>query len=215
MQIPVFPINHIYGHILSPWINQPFFLIPLSFLALIASGKTTSIFLVENITQITTLSMTVDDAIGESLDKVGRALGFPYPGGVYMDQSFRVQDAIFPFPKMNLSKPFSFSGIKNYAFNLIKQVANKQQVYQNNIASSFVKATIDYLIDKLQYHQKKHNIKAISIGGGVAANRYFQTRLANLFDQVYMPQKKYTTDNAAMIAYVRYCQTQNNKKPCN
>lgn len=209
LNIKAFAINHIYGHIFSSFIDQK---LKFPFLALIASGKTTSIFLVKDTKKIVELTKTLDDAIGESIDKVGKKLGYDYPCGPLMDLDFDLKKAVYPFPKQKVTNHFSFSGIKNYAFNLITKLQKNDQNHFDKVkvASSYLKSTIDTLIAKLQYYQTKYHIDTIAIGGGVAANSYFQNQIEKLFQNHYTPKKCYATDNAAMIAYYHYCNTINN-----
>jgi N6-L-threonylcarbamoyladenine synthase len=140
LKIPLIPIDHIYGHVYSFAINN-IKQISYPFMSLIVSGGHTSIYLVKSVNDIRTLNQKNDDAIGEILDKVGRTLGFSYPGGVNIDKSFNPN-------KTNLKlihhfKPeakFSFSGIKTHIFNLINNIKmKKQRVDKILISSSLLK----------------------------------------------------------------------------
>lgn len=202
LNVPVYKINHIHGHILSPFINsEPIF----PFLSLIASGKTTSIYLVNSPIDIVELTKTVDDAVGETFDKIGKALGYPYPGGPWIDKNFDINKAVLKFSNQKIENNFSFSGIKNKVITLIN---NKKQKNENldivEIGSSFMKWAIDTLISKLSYYSKKFGCKTICIGGGVASNSYFKSEIKKIFDNSFIPEKKYATDNAAMIGYLCY-----------
>lgn len=202
LKIPVIGINHIHGHILSPFINQkPIF----PFLSLIASGKTTSIFIVKSAKDIIELNKTVDDAIGETFDKIGKALGYPYPGGPWIDKNFDLNKAILNFSTQPIKANFSYSGIKNNILSLIhnKKVKN-QEIDVITIGSSFMKWAIDSLIKKLKYYSEEYKCETICIGGGVAANSYFQSETKKIFKNSFVPEKQYATDNAAMIGYMAF-----------
>lgn len=199
LDIKAYEINHIHGHIFSPFINsKPQY----PFLSLIASGKTTSIFLVKNENEIIELTKTLDDAIGEVFDKVGKALGYNYPAGPLIDQNFDIKKTNIKFFKPKIEQDFSFSGIKNKVITMIKNL-EKQNKYIDKIeiGSSFMKWAIDNIINKLNFYSKKYNCKNICIGGGVAANSYFKSEIKKIFLNSYVPKKEFATDNAAMIGY--------------
>lgn len=199
---PIEAIDHITGHILSPFIDS----IPIyPYLSLIASGKTTSIFLVKDVNDIELLNYTLDDAFGEALDKVGVCLDINYPAGPVFDKLFDENKAIIKLPSLPAKNKFSFSGVKSQMIKLIKtdQLNNNLQP-KDVYASSFLKWGIDNIIKKLKYYQNIYHINTVTIGGGVAANTYFQKCIKSLFKNSFVPNKKYATDNAAMISYVAY-----------
>lgn len=196
------PINHIHAHILSPFINQkPVF----PFLSLIASGKTTSIFLVKSPTDIKELIKTVDDAVGETFDKIGKKLGYPYPGGPEIDKNFDISKACIDFSIKNNHNFFSFSGLKNKVFTYINKLEkNNDYIDKVAIGSSFNKCAIDTIIEKLNEFRLLYNCEYVCIGGGVACNSYFKAQIKKLFKNSFVPKKEYATDNAAMIGYLSY-----------
>lgn len=199
LDIECIPINHIHGHILSPFINsEPTY----PFISLIASGKTTSIFLVENANKIIEITKTKDDAIGEMFDKVGKALGYSYPGGPKIDKFFDINKATISFQFPPVENDFSFSGIKNKFLSLINNEKNKNKFVDTiTIGSSFMKYSIDLIIKKLKFYKEKIKTDCICIGGGVANNSYFKSEIKKLFKNSYVPKSEYSTDNAAMIAF--------------
>lgn len=202
LNINCYGINHIHGHILSPFINS----IPtFPYISLIASGKTTSIFIVKSPNEIIEVCKTVDDAIGEVFDKIGKQLDYPYPGGPWIDKNFDINKATIKFKTQENEKNFSFSGIKNKVINLIKkEKESKNFVDKVTIGSSFMKWSIDLLIKKIDYFSNLYGCKVIAIGGGVAANSYFQSEIKKIFSKSFVPKKKYSTDNAAMIGYAHF-----------
>ena len=202
LDIECIPINHIHGHILSPFINSN---ANYPFLSLIASGKTTSIFLVENANKIVEITKTKDDAIGEMFDKVGKALGYSYPGGPKIDKNFDINKATITFNFPPVESDFSFSGIKNRFLSLINNSKNKnEEIDVITIGSSFMKYSIDLIIKKLRFYKNKLNTDCICIGGGVANNSYFKSEITKLFKNSYVPESQFSTDNAAMIAFAYY-----------
>lgn len=197
--VNVYPINHIHGHIFSPFINS----IPeYPFLSLIASGKTTSIFLINSPNEIIELVKTQDDAVGEAFDKIGKILGYPYPGGPQIDKNFDASKAILKFPYPQINKDFSFSGIKNRIFSMINTAKMKNEsIDVITIGSSFMKWSIDVLLKKLIFFASKYSVKSVCIGGGVSSNSLFKNEIKKVFSNYKIPQKEYSCDNAAMIGY--------------
>lgn len=202
LDIECVPINHIHGHILSPFINStPTY----PFMSLIASGKTTSIFLVKSANKIIELTKTVDDAIGEAFDKVGKALGYDYPAGPKLDKFFDISKATIVNQFPPIEKDFSFSGIKNKYLSIINSSKMKnEKVDVITIGSSFLKYSIDLIIKKLKHYKQKYNVDCVCIGGGVANNSYFKKEITSIFSNSFVPESKYSTDNAAMIGYAYY-----------
>lgn len=196
------PINHLYGHLFSPYINkneEPHF--PL--LGLVISGGHTTIYLAHNYKEIEILNQTKDDAVGEVYDKVSRALGMGYPGGPKIDKLYDPNQATITFLKNNFEPhlQFSFSGIKTAVLNCINSLnLKKQPLNVAQIASSFQKTIIDEVIRKLKYYINKHNIKSLSLGGGVAANNYLRNEVMKLsLNYINISELKYTGDQASMI----------------
>lgn len=202
LNIKAYPINHIHGHVLSPFINSE---VKYPFISLIASGKTTSIYVAKNANDITEVIKTDDDALGETFDKIGKALGYPYPQGPWIDKNFVLEKATIEFPHPQINKNFSFSGIKNRVISLINNKKNKKEYIDKiEIGSSFQKWAIDILMDKLEFFKEKYNTSIVAIGGGVSANSLFKTRIKELFDYSFVPEKEYSCDNAAMIGFAFY-----------
>jgi N6-L-threonylcarbamoyladenine synthase len=139
LHTPTIPINHMYGHIYSFAIDN-IKSIKYPFLSLIVSGGHTTIYLVKSLTDIVVLNESSDDAVGETLDKIGRILGLPYPGGVSIDKIFDSHKSNLPLihhfqPEEN----FSFSGIKTHILNLVNRYKmNKQKIDKTLIASSLL-----------------------------------------------------------------------------
>lgn len=196
------PINHLYGHLFSPYINndiEPIF--PL--LGLVISGGHTIIYLAKSYSDIEILNTTQDDAVGEVYDKVARALGMGYPGGPKIDKIFNVSKANINFLKNNfpVDKQFSFSGIKTSVLNYINIAKQKSKNLDvEAISSSFQKIIIDEVIRKINYYAKLNSVETISIGGGVAANNYLRSEIKKIgCKNINISELKYTGDQASMI----------------
>ncbi|WP_052270431.1 tRNA (adenosine(37)-N6)-threonylcarbamoyltransferase complex transferase subunit TsaD [Malacoplasma penetrans] len=202
LDVECVPINHIHGHILSPFINS----VPkYPFMSLIASGKTTSIFLVKSANEIIELTKTRDDAIGEIFDKVGKALGYDYPAGPKLDKYFDISKATITPSFPPVKNDFSFSGIKNKFLSIINSSKMKnEEIDTITIGSSFLKYSIDLIIKKLKYYKDEYSVDCVCIGGGVANNNYFKQEIKKLFSDSFVPESKYSTDNAAMIGFAYY-----------
>jgi N6-L-threonylcarbamoyladenine synthase len=139
LNVPILPINHMYGHIYSFAINDDA-KISYPFISLVISGGHTSIYLVKSIKDIQVLNETADDAVGETLDKVGRILGFAYPGGVNIDKTFNLKKANLKLIRhFKPEEKFSFSGIKTHILNLVNQNKMlKHKIDKVAIASSLL-----------------------------------------------------------------------------
>ena len=210
---PYVAVNHIEGHILSPFLwdkNTPRPALQFPFLALIVSGGHTSLFVARGFSQYYLIAQTVDDSAGEALDKVARLLGLNYPGGKEMDKISVSTPAKgqYTFPKVTLkdkSFNFSFSGLKTQALQMIHKTNMAQHKTEiPYFCADFQKAVVEHLMDRLHQSAKKYKeIRFVVIAGGVSANsrlrkqatEWAQKHSLNLF----LPPIKYCTDNAGMI----------------
>ena len=217
---PYIAINHIEGHILSPFLwdqDNPSSSLLFPFLSLIVSGGHTYLFEVKDFGQYYLISRTQDDAAGEVLDKIARLLGLGYPGGAQMDKvSQSVSPGRYRFPKIKLkenSLNFSFSGLKTSAVHLIQKIKpleNKELIPY--ICADFQFAVIDQIIDRLNQVTEQKKIKSIAIAGGVSANSRLRKEALSWAEQknitLVLPPLKYCTDNAAMIGFTGLTQLQ-------
>ncbi|MEG0124237.1 MAG: tRNA (adenosine(37)-N6)-threonylcarbamoyltransferase complex transferase subunit TsaD [Malacoplasma sp.] len=211
LNIKCYPINHIHAHAYSPFISE----MPphKSFLSLIVSGKTTSLFLVKK-NKFIEIAKTLDDALGEVYDKIGKALGLKYPAGALIDKMFDIKKATITININQQHKVFSYSGIKSYILNLIEKEKVNNQFDVEVIASSFQKWVIDNLVKKLVYFKNENDVELITIGGGVASNSYLRERLNKVFTSTKIPLSTYSCDNAAMIAYLHFVNEYFNNLDC-
>jgi N6-L-threonylcarbamoyladenine synthase len=206
---PLIPINHIEGHLYSSFINNEFINPP--FLGLIISGGHTEIIIVEKIGKYKILGETRDDAIGEAFDKVARMLGLPYPGGPIIDEKSyygNSKSIFFTRPYLKGSWDFSFSGIKTAVLNYIKKNPIKSEKHLNDICSSFNQAVAETIVYKSFKAVKEFKLKQIVLGGGVSNNSlirkmFIDNGLKHCI-KIFLPNKIYCTDNAAMIGCVAY-----------
>ena len=211
---PLIPVHHIRGHIAANYLAYPDLEPP--FLCLVVSGGHTMFIEVKDYTEMRILGTTLDDAAGESFDKVARVLGMPYPGGAALDKAAKLGDETkYTLPR---SKPgenpynMSFSGLKTAALNLIHHA---QQVGEEldipSLCASFSAAVSDTLIPRAVMSLKETGYRKIAVAGGVAANSRIRADLLSaakeLGAQVYMPPLSLCGDNGAMIgaqAYYEY-----------
>ena len=205
-KIPLVAVNHLEGHIFSPFLEKTKPDYP--FIALIVSGGHTCLYRVDDFGKYFELGRTRDDAAGEAYDKVSKLLGHGYPGGPVIDSLSRDgnPDAIsFPRAYLPESLDFSFSGLKTAVLQYVKSEINPPI---NDIAASFQAAVVDVLVRKTEWAIRKERIKRITLSGGVAANsalRQKMQKMANEIEgEVYMPSVSLCTDNAAMIAAAGY-----------
>ena len=215
---PLIYVNHIHGHIYANYLEEDF-TFPL--LALVVSGGHTELVLMKDHMDFEILGETLDDAVGEAYDKVARVVNVGYPGGPIIDKMAHIGNPTYPLPHIKLSKDsldFSFSGLKSAVINLCHNANQRgEAIDANNLAASFQNAVIDVLVSKTSKAATMHNVKQVIIAGGVAANKglrsAMQEAMNNLNIKLTVPQFKYCTDNAAMIAaagYHKYIKEQKN-----
>ncbi len=209
-QIPFIGVNHIEGHIYANVLGHPEIKPPL--LCLTVSGGHTDLLFMEKWGSYQILGQTTDDAAGEAFDKIARVLGLGYPGGPVIDKMAKgAQDDLEFVQKGNLtgSYNFSFSGLKTAVINYIqhqKQLGLDLDI--SRIAASFQKSAVTQLTAKLFHAVRHYDVDTILLSGGVAANSllrdYCQREAKRLGKQLFFPEFKLCTDNAAMIAAAGY-----------
>lgn len=205
LRIPILAVNHIEGHLLIGFNQQNFPSIP--FMGLIVSGGHSGLYLYKISHGIALVGTTRDDAAGEALDKIGRLLGLPYPAGVYIDKlSHLANPKHFTFSaalEKQATLDFSFSGLKTAAKMAIEKKIKNQQALAN-FCASIQNSISNALLRKALLACQKHNVYNLVLGGGVAANtklRHEAIIISLIYSlNVYLPEKKYCSDNAVMIA---------------
>lgn len=204
---PLVGVNHLEGHISANYITHPDLEPP--FLCMLTSGGNTQIVYVKNYCDMEVLGRTRDDAIGEAFDKVARVIGLTYPGGPKIDKLAEQGKATINFPKTHFENlDFSFSGIKTAVINLHHK---NPEVNKANLCMSFEKAVTEVLTENIEKAIKQTGIKKVVLAGGVSANTHIREEFEKLGQklnvQIYKPDLKLCTDNAAMIGsagYYRY-----------
>ncbi len=217
LDIPIVMVNHLQGHLLADFIRQPGKEVnepAFPYLCLLVSGGNSQIVRVDAPLQYTMLGQTIDDAVGEAFDKCSKMMGLGYPGGPVIDRLARQGDPDrFKFTKPHIpGLDYSFSGIKTSLLYFVRdEMAKDPEFMEKNkedICASFQKTLIDILMDKLVKAAKQTGIKDITIGGGVSANSGLRERLRSEGEKrgwrTFLPEFKFTTDNAAMIAIAGY-----------
>ncbi len=201
---PLIGVNHIQGHIAANYITYRELKPP--FLCVLISGGNTQIINVKDYTDFEMLGKTRDDAIGEAFDKVARVVGLGYPGGPKVDKLAKEGTPTIKLPKTHFenSLDFSFSGIKTAVINVNHNTPN---INKADLCASFEKSVTEVLIENVSEAIKQTGVTKIAIAGGVSANSYIRQAFLNLKNEhinVFMPDMKLCTDNAAMIASAGY-----------
>ena len=205
---PLIPVHHIAGHIYANnLVNDMKF--PL--IALVVSGGHTELIYMDQHYSFKKIGGTLDDAVGECYDKVARVIDVPYPGGPLVDKLAHQGHDTYPLPLPldDDSYNFSFSGIKSAVINLVHNETQRgNEIRKEDIACSFQNRCVEILTKKTIKALKEYNVKNLIIAGGVSANSGIRER----FDKeckkeninLTIPNIKYCTDNAAMIAAAGY-----------
>ena len=201
---PLVGVNHIQGHIAANYITHKELKPP--FLCVMMSGGNTQLVHVKNYTEFEVLGKTRDDAIGEAFDKVARVVGLGYPGGPKVDKLAKEGNSeAITLPKTHFENlDFSFSGIKTAVINLHHKMPD---INKADLCASFEKTVTEILMENTKKALKQINVKTIALAGGVSANSYIRNEFLKLEEkgiEVYMPDLKLCTDNAAMIASAGY-----------
>lgn len=204
---PLVGVNHLEGHISANYITHPDLEPP--FLCMLTSGGNTQIVYVKDYCDMEVLGRTRDDAIGEAFDKVARVIGLTYPGGPKIDKLAEQGKATINFTKTHFENlDFSFSGIKTAVINLHHK---NPEVNKADLCMSFEKAVTEVLTENIEKAIKQTGIKKVVLAGGVSANTHIREEFEKLGQklnvQIYKPDLKLCTDNAAMIGsagYYRY-----------
>ena len=215
--IPLVDVNHLQGHVLAHFIQEPDGqnAIPLfPFRGLLVRGGNSQIVKVNAYNDIEVLGQTIDDAAGEAIDKCSKVMGLGYPGGPIIDKLARQGNpAAFKFSEPNIpGLDYSFSGLKtSFLYSLQKWIKDDPNFIENHkedLAASLEFTIVDILMKKLRLAVKQTGITHVAVAGGVSAN----SGLRNAFHEaaekqgwtIYIPKFSYTTDNAAMIGITGY-----------
>lgn len=207
LNVPLIAVNHIRGHLAAAYLDEPELKPP--YVTLLASGGHTAILHTKTFTEFEVLGGTSDDACGEAFDKCARVLGLPYPGGPNVQRLAEGGNSSIPLPqclvKNSQRLQFSYSGLKTAVINYCHNKEQKgEEIVKADVAASFQSAAINPLVLKTVEYAKRLNVKTVTAGGGVVANDYLRKTLLQACNQnglkLVLPEKKFCTDNAAMIA---------------
>ena len=204
---PLIPVHHLCGHVYANEYAGEF---KFPMLCVIVSGGNTELVLMKDHLDFEIIGETKDDAVGECYDKVARVLGFPYPGGLPIDQHSKLGKHTYNLPKPLAhegSYDFSYSGLKTSVINLVNRLKMKgEEIRVDDMAKSFQDVAIGMIVDKAVNAAMEYNVKQVVLAGGVSANSYLREqmglRLKNTDVELIIPPLWCTTDNAAMIAKV-------------
>ena len=222
--IPMVEVNHLHGHILSHFIDLPDRALPhpaFPFLCLLVSGGHTQIVRVDSPLEMEIIGTTIDDAAGEAFDKCAKVMGLPYPGGPVIDRLAKEGDPkAFRFARPRVEGyDYSFSGLKtSFLYTLRDAVAADPDFIERHkadLCASLQSTIIEILLDKLVRASKETGIRDIAIAGGVSANSGLRNGVAEAGRRrgwrTFIPEFKFTTDNAAMIAMAGYYRYRENE----
>lgn len=203
--VPAVAVHHMEGHLLAPMLEEKSPEFP--FVALLVSGGHTQLISVTGIGEYVLLGESIDDAAGEAFDKTAKLLGLDYPGGPVL--SCMAQQGVegrFIFPRPMTDRPgldFSFSGLKTFAANTIRNNADDEQT-RADIARAFEDAVVDTLAIKCKRALEQTGFNRLVMAGGVSANRALRAKMETVLKQrggeVFYARPEFCTDNGAMIA---------------
>lgn len=223
LNIPLIDVNHLQGHVMAHFIDEPLEgdpnkvnpevkHPPLPFICLLVSGGNSQIVKVNAYNDMEVLGQTIDDAAGEAIDKCSKVMGLGYPGGPIIDRLARQGNPkAYTFSEPHIpGLNYSFSGLKtSFLYNMQKWVQEDPDFiehHKEDIAASLEWTIVDILMKKLRLAVKQTGIKHVAVAGGVSANNglrnAFHDHAKRYKWKVYIPKFSYTTDNAAMIGCV-------------
>lgn len=216
LDVPIVDVNHLHGHVLSHFIRKkeddtvPEF----PYLCLLISGGNSQIILVKSPSDMEVLGQTIDDAAGEAFDKCAKVMGLPYPGGPHIDRlAAEGNPARFKFSKPRIpGLDYSFSGLKtSFLYTLRDNIKIDPDFIEKNkadLAASLQATIIDILLSKLKKAVEMTGVHTVAIGGGVSANSGVRNAVAEYCNNngltAFIPERAFTTDNAAMVAIAGY-----------
>ncbi len=216
LRIPMVDVNHLHGHVLSHFVRrEPADRVPeFPFLCLLISGGNSQLILVRSYRDMEILGRTIDDAAGEAFDKCAKTMGLPYPGGPHIDRLAAEGDpARFKFARPHIpGLDYSFSGLKtSFLYTLRDAIKTDPDFVEHNkadLAASLQATIIAILLDKLAAAVDATGVRTVAIGGGVSANSGVRAAVADFCAargiEAFIPERAFTTDNAAMVAIAGY-----------
>lgn len=223
LDIPLVDVNHLHAHVLSHFIKKtdtdstPEF--PL--MCLLVSGGNSQIVVAKSPFEMEIVGKTIDDAAGEAFDKCAKVMGLPYPGGPHIDRLAAIGNPdAFRFSKPRIPDlDYSFSGLKtSFLYTLRDNLKDDPDFIEKNkadLAASLQHTIISILMDKLSKALDRFPVRHVAIGGGVSANSGVRKAVADFCARrgvtAWIPERAFTTDNAAMVAAAGYFKYQSNQ----
>ena len=217
LDIPMMDVNHLQGHISSHFIDLPDRQLAhprFPFLCLLVSGGHSQIVLVKDYGEMEIVGTTIDDAAGEAFDKCAKVMGLPYPGGPVIDKLAKEGNPKrFKFAKPSVDGfNYSFSGLKtSFLYFLRDEMRENPNFIGENkadLCASLQSTIIEILLNKLVRAARHYDIRDIAIAGGVSANSGLRNGVVEEGRRrgwrTFVPEFRFTTDNAAMIAVAGY-----------
>jgi N6-L-threonylcarbamoyladenine synthase len=213
--IPALGIHHMEGHLLAALLDGDIDGAEFPFVALLVSGGHTQLVDVKGVGDYRILGKTFDDAVGEAFDKTAKMMGLGYPGGPILEQLAKQGSAArYKFPRPMTDRPgcdFSFSGLKTFALNTVRDWKETNQLDEQTIADvalAFQNAVVETLTIKCKRALVETGYKRLVIAGGVGANQALRSNLNKMAEKqsvkLLYPRMEFCTDNGAMIAYAGY-----------
>lgn len=207
---PLYAVSHIRGHLAANYIDSG---LEPPYMCLLASGGHTALLEVDGYEDVRLMGQSGDDAAGEAFDKVARVLGLPYPGGPEIQKLAREGRPVYKMPlpvfKTEGELKFSYSGLKTFVINLVHGMEQRgESVPKADVACSFQECAVEQLVRASECALRRTGMKKIAVAGGVSANERLRGRFdalgRELGAEVFYPQLRYCTDNAAMIGAAAY-----------
>ena len=212
---PLIPVHHIRSHIYANSIGKE---LKFPLMSLVISGGHTELLYMKDHFNIEKIGGTLDDAVGECYDKVARVLGIPYPGGPVIDKMAASGEDTYnlPIPLDDESFNFSFSGLKSAVINLVHNLEQRgEELNKENLATSFQNVVVKSLVSKTTRALDAYNVERLVLAGGVSANKgirkSFEEYCSKNNVELLVPELKYCTDNATMVAAAGYYLYKENK----
>lgn len=230
--MPIYPINHMEGHIVASLLSKKDDLyelpdISLPACALLISGGHTELVRISKLRSYKVIGKTKDDAVGEAFDKAARLLDLPYPGGPEISRLAEIARKEHPVVEDDLRLPrpmihsgdlsFSFSGLKTAVLTRVNKKKPLDEKTKKMIALEFENAVTDVLVAKVKQAMYETRASTLIVGGGVSANTHIRSALKQLAEDegfmLFVPDKHLSTDNGLMIASTGLLHVATGSKP--
>lgn len=216
LRVPMVDVNHLQAHVLAHFIKEtPETEVPeFPYICLLVSGGNSQIIVVRSPRDMEIIGRTIDDAAGEAFDKCAKVIGLPYPGGPHIDRlAAEGNPEAFRFARPRIEGlDYSFSGLKtSFLYTLRDNLRSDPDFIEKrraDLAASLQSTIIAILMNKLEKAIDSTGITTVAIGGGVSANSGVRQAVADMCARrglkAFIPERRFTTDNAAMVAIAGY-----------